>query len=133
VAAAFGDAEGTIPLLELAVDDAIRRGADEAAFMYGDFGLIHPQRYQTRGGAWVPRVDFPTAEECIYRRVRRESGGYVTAASNLVDAEEYDDFNCWGTEQIRLAATGTPAGRNPSFWISVRSNIHMERRVSEII
>jgi len=131
--ASFGDGEGVIPLFEPEIDEAIRAGSADARFMAGDFALIHPQRYPTRGGTWIPRIDFPTNDQCIYRRVRREDGGYITAASTLVETDDgFDDFECWGTEQIRLAAAGTPPGRNPSFWISVRSNIHMERRVDQL-
>lgn len=38
-----------------------------------------------------------------------------------------DSLQCWGMVEIRRTSAGSPGGKSPSYWISVRSNIHMSR------
>lgn len=95
-------------------------------WIYSDYGLIHPLRYMAQGGNWVPRVDAPLEKETFYYRYRRDEGGYLLAAKNVVANSRFENVcNCWGRTQIEKAASGSPEGKSPSFWISVRSNIHM--------
>lgn len=101
--------------------------ASPFAVCYGDYASIHPRRYQTRGGAWVPRVDLPIGDNYIYTRYRRDDGGYVRAANEMVADELYDPIDCWGVGQIESAAAGVLNGKNPAFWISVRMNCHLSR------
>lgn len=101
--------------------------------IYGDYASIHPVRYQTRGGAWVPRIDISHDEYYIYTRYRREDGGYVRAAQEMVALDEYDVPNCWAADQIDAAAAGSPNGRSPSFWISARLNGHVSRVIDSFL
>ena len=105
------------------------RNSDIPSLMYGDYATIHPVRYLTRGGNWVPRVDAPLGEKFKYHRKRRDEGGYIFAASQMLQDAEYISCDSWGDNEIALAAIGNPSGRNPSHWISVRENIHITRRV----
>lgn len=98
--------------------------------IYGDYASIHPVRYDTRGGAWVPRVDVPLDNEYLYTRYRREEGGYIKAASEMLSLDEYDITDCWAEEQISAAANKKPNGKSPSFWISVRLNGHISRIIN---
>lgn len=95
--------------------------------VYGDFASVHPVRYDTRGGGWVPRVDFSLADSIIYKRYRRNVGGYEVAASEMVNDSRYEDLKCWGNDEIENASDGNPNGLSPSFWIAVRMNTHLTR------
>ena len=95
---------------------------------FGDFASIHPVRYPTRGGTFIPRIDLPLTDKFVYRRYRREDGGYITAAQKLVSDKEYENIGTWGDKQIELASQGTPEGLAPVFWIAVRMNIHITKQ-----
>lgn len=124
------DDRGVIPVLEwemfLDLRDRFPR------LIYGDYGSIHPIRYPSRGGSWVPRVDYPLSRNIVYARYRRDDGGYIQAAKDVVSLPEYDRLLCWGTGQIESAALGAPNGKSPSFWISARLNIHSTRKVLDL-
>ena len=123
---------GEFALEELLLYQALGDSFDMEKIVYGDHASIHPVRNPVRGGTWIPRVDMPLDDTVIFRRFPREDGGYVRAAAAITMAEEYDPIDCWGDEQISVAAGGAPNGRSPSFWISVRMNIHLTRRVQFI-
>ncbi|WP_321529107.1 beta family protein [Sedimenticola selenatireducens] len=119
------DDHGTIPLLEKKLHlDLKGKGY---WICYGDYASVHPKRYQARGGTWVPRVDISLNDSIIYTRYRRQAGGYVRAAKEMIAHPRYSSFDCWGHEQVRQAAEGNPGGLSPSFWIAVRMNIHMSK------
>ncbi|PNH93082.1 beta family protein [Vibrio diazotrophicus] len=96
---------------------------------YGDYACIHPYRGEPRPMIWIPRIDYPYDNHILFERSRRESGGYETCASAIVTNPLYKKYyiNCWGTKEIDSASNGVVNGKNPSYWISVRSNIHMTR------
>lgn len=100
--------------------------------IYGDYGSIHPRRYETRGGSWVPRIDFPMDEAFMYHRYRRDDGGYVRCAEEMVEDKDYFSATTWADEQIAAAADGSPNGRSPSFWISARVNLHISRQFNRL-
>jgi hypothetical protein len=120
---------GEFNLEELLLYQALGDDFDLERIVYGDHASIHPTRNPIRGGTWIPRVDVPLEESIIFRRFPREDGGYARAAAAITLADEYDPIDCWGDDQIAAAAEGTPNGRSPSFWISVRMNIHLTRRI----
>ncbi len=120
------DAYGELVMYEKVLHRELS-AADPLPLCYGDYASIHPVRYPTRGGAWVPRVDLPIEGRYIYTRYRRDDGGYVRAANAMVASDSYDPIDCWGVDQIESAASGVPNGKNPSFWISVRMNCHLSR------
>jgi hypothetical protein len=106
--------------------------------IYGDYASINPNRNDQRGGrAWVPRIDIPTERMLFYRRYRRDSQikesyakAYTRVAQDITKIPDYRNIrgklrDCWGIKQIELAAAGEPQGLAPSFWISVRMNIHV--------
>jgi len=124
------DDQGVIPVLEWGFFLDLRGRFPD--LIYGDYGSIHPIRYPSRGGSWVPRVDYPLSKNIIYARYRRDDGGYIQAAREVVKHPEYDRLLCWGTAQIESAALGAPNGKSPSFWISARLNIHATRKVLDL-
>jgi hypothetical protein len=117
------------------------RVAKRVHLIYGDYASINPHRNDQRGGSpWVPRIDIPTETELFYRRSRRNSdveesyrATYTRVARSIVRVRDYHRLRnvlgpCWGLDQVDLAASGSPQGLHPSFWISVRMNIHITIR-----
>lgn len=98
---------------------------------YSDYSGTHPFRYDGAGG-WVPRIDVPLEREVFYKRVRREYGGYIAAARDVLDDDYYTSVGAWGDAEIRRAADGFPSGRSPSHWIGVRVNLHITRQVQRL-
>lgn len=126
---AGGDAYGKLPLYELTVFEELKNVYP--AIIYGDYASIHPFRYQTGGGGWVPRIDYPLHGYIVYHRYRRDDGSYTKCAEELVSDSDFDNLHCWGTEQIHSCLSGgEPNGKSPSFWISVRLNIHITRKAN---
>jgi hypothetical protein len=125
------DREGKFNANEYQFFDALKFRYTSYPLIFSDFASVHPIRYPTRGGAWVPRIDVPMGQEFFYRRVRRNEGGYIQAASELKRALGNDFINCWASDQIRLAAAGTPGGLSPSYWISVRINYWITKIANE--
>jgi hypothetical protein len=110
----------------------------KVSLIYSDYASINPNRNDQRGGrAWVPRIDVPTERGLFYRRHRRNSQikesyarAYTRVAQDITKVPDYRNIreklhDCWGIKQIELAAAGEPQGLAPSFWISVRMNIHI--------
>ncbi|MBW3225446.1 beta family protein [Marinobacter adhaerens] len=122
------DDYGKLPIWEWVIFCELK--GDYPNIIYGDYASVHPVRYQTGGGGWVPRIDYPLDEYIIYYRYRRDDGSYPRCAEELVDDVDFDDLSCWGTEQIHSALSGEPNGKSPSFWIAVRLNIHITRKAT---
>lgn len=100
---------------------------------HGDYGSIHPKKYDTGGGSWIPRIDAISSnkEKFFYHRYRRNSGSYARCAQKLSEDEKYrkiDKINAWGDEEIQHAIHENPRGKNPSHWIAVRSNLYMTQQ-----
>ena len=106
--------------------------------IYGDYATINPIRdVQAGGNGWVPRIDLPVNDRLIYFRDRRikefeetYAPAYTRVAKKVVSHPSFKNAKgnsgeCWGIKQIQLAAEGNPQGLSPSFWISVRMNIHL--------
>lgn len=123
-----GDSFGKFDMEEWLAFEALTAQKIEG-LVYGDYGSIHPVRYRTKGGGWVPRVDEPRNNTYSYRRYRRKDGGYKKAAEHLVLEAGYMPMECWGYNQIDDASNGILSGKSPQHWIAVRVNIHITRRV----
>lgn len=128
-----GEDFGIFNAEEVTVHNLVSKAPGLGNIIYGDYGSVHPVKYPSRGGGWVPRIDFPLGDKFMYYRVRRDSGDYVTCAGNLVNDKRYHSSPTWGDEQITSAAAGAPNGRSPSFWISVRINLHIHKQFSRTL
>ena len=98
---------------------------------HGDFGSIHPVRYDTGGGGWIPRIDVPLNDKCFYHRYKRDEGSYVFCAKEVIKDSKYEKIsglNSWGDLEIKDASEDNPNGKNPSHWIAVRANLYMTRQ-----
>ncbi|MEZ9005604.1 beta family protein [Vibrio splendidus] len=102
---------------------------------YGDYACIHPFRGESRPMIWVPRVDYPYLNHVRFERCSRDDGGYATCAERIVEDSVFHEhrIDCWGCDEIQSAANGDVNGKSPSYWISVRSNIHMTRVIRDIL
>lgn len=97
---------------------------------YGDYASVHPFRNEVTAYNWVPRIDFPTSSFVVFCRKQRNAGGYKNCANRLIALTDYkmNPIKCWGNQEIIDACT-KPNGKSPSYWISVRINLHMSRCV----
>lgn len=124
------DEEGQFELIEVELSNHVRALNTKARVLSGDYATVHPLEFKGTVTAWVPRVDSPMENFLFYYRYRRHLGGYVLAAKRVVSDPRYSEIDCWGCENISLAARGVPAGKSPAHWIAVRVNIHMTRQGS---
>ena len=109
---------------------AINLNLQSKGCIAGDYASIHPIRNNRSGGTWVPRIDFINNDKLYYHRYRREQGGYIKAAKEVISDPNYSqnrDYTnrLWGDNEIILAANEEPSGKSPSHWIAVRVNLYM--------
>lgn len=126
------DESGWFQLPETLFYDELLRCRGNAATCYSDYATVHPLSYPGGAGGWVPRVDYPRGTDLFYYRYRRDVGGYVRAASRVKADEKYVNHGDWGCNEIEQAAAGSPHGRSPAHWISVRMSLHMARQIERL-
>lgn len=96
--------------------------------LYGDHASVFADaRPPAFRGA--PRVDYPSKWTWAYHR-RKEDNGYHIAAQMIMQEDEWDDaLFCWGTQEIRRAASGNMKGLNSGTpWTAVRINNHLHQQ-----
>lgn len=88
---------------------------------------------------WIPRIDVPLPNEIFYYKQRRPKGvsayasTYIQVAQSVCFDQRFpSDLDIWGIEQIKTCAAGGTPSASPSFWISVRMNIHIAQQVKRI-
>lgn len=111
---------------------------------FGDYASLHPVKYPTSGGGWIPRIDYIENTNILkysYKRAssdkknKNNSDAYEELAKRVINASNYqqiDNLTVWGDEQIDLKSKGENNGNAPSFWISVRANLYMTIQCSRI-
>lgn len=111
---------------------------------FGDYASLHPVKYPTSGGGWIPRIDYIENANILkysYKRAssdkknKNNSDAYEELAKRVINASNYqqiDNLTVWGDEQIDLKSKGENNGNAPSFWISVRANLYMTIQCSRI-
>lgn len=111
---------------------------------FGDYASLHPVKYPTSGGGWIPRIDYIENTNILkysYKRAssdkknKNNSDAYEELAKRVINASNYqqiDILTVWGDEQINLKSKGKNNGNAPSFWISVRANLYMTIQCSRI-
>ena len=126
--------QGSIPLNELEIYYNVISEYKNINIIYSDYATLHPNKKPVEGAqGWIPRIDVTCNKEVIYHRERKGSNKsykpcYISVATKILSDLKCKDtlkLDCWGLEQIQLAAEGAPGGLNPAFWISVRINIHL--------
>ena len=105
---------------------------------YGDYGSINPKRNDniTMSRDWIPRIDVPLFETVYYYRERRAKRAYVDTYKEVArkvskDSKYPRELDCWGCSQITHCCT-LPPSSSPSYWISVRMNIHIEQQLKRL-
>ena len=132
-------------LEELALYEAINRAQNQPV-EYGDYGSINP----IRNDAVIPvgpylraRIDFPTDKQSIYyhrvapnvdpntkKLLSPRSSMYKAAAKRIMTDTSHTPLSgSWGYDKIVEAATKAPEGSSPNYWISVRMEMHICRRL----
>lgn len=136
------DDEDTFRLNEIDLHSDIKRNYDSLNILYGDYGSINPIRnddiFMSRG--WVPRIDVALPHEIFYKRERRPKGiheysaTYIRVARKVsLDSRFPNHLSTnWGINQIISCSKGSSPGSQPSFWISVRMNIHIEQQIKRL-
>ncbi|AHL74613.1 hypothetical protein CH92_05685 [Stutzerimonas stutzeri] len=104
--------------------------AKHPALRFGDYAAVNINQIEMRGGTFIPRIDFCTDDRFYYYRYRRNSGSYFECAKKVVKDPLYQTQGTWGDDEILSASKNKPSGISPSFWISVRINNYIVRRVS---
>lgn len=105
---------------------------------YGDYGCVNPIRNDTitMARGWIPRIDVPLENKVFYYRKRRQGASYTdtykTVATRMVSDRKFPrTLSSWGINQI-IDCTMTPPSAQPSHWISVRMNIHIENQIRRL-
>lgn len=116
----------------------VRELKEKPVIEYADYGSIAEKRndegfIHARG--WIPRIDVPFYNAIAYIRQRRSKGQseYATVY-NAIALKVYSFLfpqvqisqQNWGISMIDFCSRGFNPGSTPSFWISVRMNIHLE-------
>lgn len=132
--------EYTLPLSEIDLYNEVNNLTNNIPITYSDYGGINPIRNDEviMAHGWRPRVDVPLYENVFYYRKKRDGQEYSKTYS-LVARKAANDLRFpnqmkdnWGIQQITNAANGAAPGSNPSFWISVRMNIHIEQQLRRL-
>ena len=132
------DDKDTFRIIEMDLFEEIKKKiGDKVNIIYGDYGSISPKRNDdiVMAHGWIPRIDVPTENEIYYVRERRTlardyARTYSYVANKVIaDSRFPTKFACWGIDQIKVSASGGAPGSSPSFWISVRMNIHLTQQI----
>lgn len=155
------DISDSFHLNEVDLFENVKSNINESiSIMYGDYGSINPIRNDdiTMARGWVPRIDVPLQNLIYYYRERRgDKDAYVPRfaiagkSNNKTPKEDYSVVYTrvaktaikdrrfpntlttnWGVNQIQACANGASPGANPSFWISVRMNIHIQQQINRL-
>lgn len=124
-AAEYNDRTGMIPIKER---DLFCDIGGEKVAIFGDYASIHPNLYDGTPRGWVPRIDYSLEEYWYFYRLRNQNSAqaYTDCAKNIVESENWTgDITTWAENEIQNAANGTPSGKSPAHWISVRVNQHL--------
>lgn len=110
--------------------------------VYADYASINPIRNDTinMSRGWIPRIDVPLHRLIFYYKQRRPKGvtAYAETYTNVAkrvcldERFPYELKNNWGVSQIISCSKGAAPSSSPSFWISVRMNIHIEQQVRRL-
>ena len=107
--------------------------------MYNEILSTHNDVIRMARG-WIPRIDVPLKDTIYYYKKRRPKGirayaSTYTQVARLVRSDSrfpYDLSDNWGIIQILSCSEGGAPSASPSFWISVRMNIHIVQQVQRI-
>lgn len=137
----FGDVNSaTFNISEITIHELV---TTEIPFvLYGDYGSINPVRNDTvtMARGWIPRIDTPLENTIYYYKQRRPKGvsAYASTYNHVAQLVVRDDrfpkhlIKNWGIKQTQNCSEGGAPSSSPSFWISVRMNVHIEQQVRRL-
>tara|TARA_R100000789_G_scaffold100384_2_gene110303 strand:+ start:2147 stop:3292 length:1146 start_codon:yes stop_codon:yes gene_type:complete len=142
-----GDDTDEFRLEEFYLNEEINRTQNQEV-EYGDYGSINPIRNDFNPPVGIhlrARIDFPTDKQTVfYHRVAPtidkasnqllspRVAMYKAAAKLVVSDPKFSPISdSWGCDKIIEAARKSPEGKSPSFWISVRMELHICRRIND--
>lgn len=129
----------TFGIAEIDIYDLLSK--DITGVIYGDYASINPRRNDTitMARGWIPRIDVPLCRTIYYYKKRRPKGvtSYASTYTNVAQLVRLDPrfpakLDCWGIQQIISCSEGGAPSASPSFWISVRMNIHIVQQLKRI-
>lgn len=123
----FGEHEGSFEILEEKLYLSL---SSKFSIKYGDYASINIEQIEMKGGTFIPRIDISLNDTFIYKRYRRTEGSYPLCAKKMIADTRYTSLATWADSEIKSAAEGIPSGISPSFWIAVRMNYFMTKRVN---
>lgn len=131
---------GNLCLAEIRLYHSVATECSQINIIYSDYGTINPIRNDNviMANGWRPRIDVPIESEIFYYRRRKVPQGYAETyslvASDVVSDRRFPSYlnRNWGVSQIENACEGASPGSSPSFWISVRMNIHIEQQLKRL-
>lgn len=126
--AEYGINEGSFPIYEELIYKKLKKNNE---IYYGDYASINIEQIEMRGGSFIPRIDISLDETFFYERHKRSEGSYTLCAQKIKNSKKYIDLKTWADEEIKSASINIPSGISPSFWIAVRMNYFMTKRVSK--
>lgn len=128
-------------LHEIDVFEDVKSQLELTNLCYSDYGSINPVRNDIKmARGWVPRIDVPLMNSIFYYRQRRPpkvttySETYHQVAKLVCADPRFPKelTDSWGMKQILSASTGAVPGTRPSFWISVRMNLHLIQQICRL-
>ena len=133
--------EDTFSISEIQIHKDICR--EFPCVIYGDYASINPIRNDTvtMARGWIPRIDVALQDTIYYYKKRRPKGvsAYASTYTQVAQLVTNDNRfpanleNNWGIQQINNCARGAAPSSTPSFWISVRMNIHIAQQAKRLL
>lgn len=132
--------EGRFPIEEVTLHSELIKQDESFQISYGDYGSINPIRNDLilRGG-WHARIVYPTTTQSHYLGEKNQNPKdynfhYQRVAERLLQKPDIaiDNLSSWGVSEIQKAAKGNVTQRVPSFWISVRMEIHIQQQLRRL-
>lgn len=131
----------TLKLNEILFYKEVKKHFPSQIILYGDYGSINPIRNDeiSMARGWRPKIDVPLMMELYYYRKKKGKEKHYSPIYTLVAKETIKDGRFpnelkhnWGIQQILNCAEGGAPGATPSFWISVRVNIHVDQQLKRL-
>lgn len=100
--------------------------------IYSDYGTVHPLP-MGKGFAATVQIKYTTSDKYIFVRNGQFRGNYKLSpvADEICKHSIFDDNHCWGEQLIQeIHVTGKNQG-NPSIWVSIGLNHHIQLCIDE--
>lgn len=102
--------------------------------IYSDYGTVHPFPIGSGFGATV-QIKYTTADRYVFVRNGQFRGNYQLSpvADEICINSTFNESHCWGEKMIQeVHVTGRNQG-NPSTWVSIGLNHHIQLCIDETI